>query len=87
MAIKKSDVTPASNRSVKTQWKIIDSFLELAQDIPIENLTVSQLCTKAKVHRSTFYAYFRELYDVRDRCEDKIFDIMVNALEPIFIQV
>ncbi len=40
------------------------SFQELLRSEPLEKITVEQICRKADVHRSTFYRYFQDKYDL-----------------------
>lgn len=40
------------------------SFQELLRSEPLEKITVEQICRKVDVHRSTFYRYFQDKYDL-----------------------
>lgn len=45
---------------------------ELLKHDPIEKITVDQICREAAVHRSTFYRYFQDKYDLLNYAFDKI---------------
>ena len=49
---------------VKTKQALLDAFCHLAETIPIEEITVTQLCQEAGVNRTTFYRYYNIPMDV-----------------------
>lgn len=55
-----------------TKKQITDSLFSLMAHDPIERITVGEVCVQAQINRSTFYNHFADIYDVRDRCEEKI---------------
>ena len=46
---------------------IISAFLDLIAQKPFHNITVRNIIERAHVHRSTFYAYFSDIYDLREQ--------------------
>ena len=60
---------------------------ELLKHDPIEKITVDQICREAAVHRSTFYRYFQDKYDLLNYAFDKIWlekideDDIVDSLQ------
>ena len=51
----------------RTQYSkrvIRESLFELMQEKPIEKITVKELCERADVNRSTFYAYYNDIFDL-----------------------
>lgn len=40
---------------------------------PIQEITVSELCEKAGINRSTFYAHYMDIYDLLNKIEDEMF--------------
>src|SRR5699024_5611620 len=50
-------------RAQKTQKSITDAFFRLRAHKPLEKITVRELCREAPVNRSTFYAYYKDVYD------------------------
>ncbi len=51
----------------RTQYSkrvIKESLFELMQEKPINKITVKELCERADVNRSTFYAYYTDIYDL-----------------------
>lgn len=51
-------------RIVKTKKNLYDALLILMKDKNFENIKVSDICEKALVNRSTFYAHFDDKYDL-----------------------
>lgn len=51
---------------------IRDSFLSLYEEESFEMMTVSSLCRKAHIARTTFYEYYTSLADVKSEIEDEL---------------
>jgi len=54
-----------------TRHKIMDCFWELFVQKSIDKITVSEITTKLNINRSTFYAHFKDVYDVLDQLENR----------------
>ena len=53
-------------RAEKTQELIFDSFIDLLKDRTFDEITITDICEKAGIHRTTFYNHFQnknELFD------------------------
>lgn len=44
-----------------------NALLELLEDHPFDRLTVDQICKGAMLHRSSFYRYFHDKYDLLEQ--------------------
>ncbi len=51
-------------RSAYSKRAIRESLLALMQDKPLNKITVREICERADVNRSTFYAYYEDIYDL-----------------------
>ncbi len=51
-------------RIVKTKAKLIEALSALTQERSVEEISVSELCKKAGVNRTTFYKYYKVPKDV-----------------------
>lgn len=51
-------------RIVKTQNSLYNALLELMKDRAFEEIKVSDICSKALVNRSTFYAHYNDKYEL-----------------------
>ncbi len=60
-----------------TKHVIEDTFLSLLEQKDISSITVTEICEKADVNRATFYRYYIDIYDLRQ----KILDNFVNEIK------
>lgn len=49
-----------------TKKAIMDSFVELAQNIPMDKITIKQVVDNCGINRNTFYYYFQDLYALKE---------------------
>lgn len=52
--------------------KIQNAFIDFLETKDIHEITVSDICKKADVNRSTFYANFIDIYDLGDKITEKL---------------
>lgn len=50
------------------------ALVEMMQTQHISAISVKALCDKADVHRSTFYAHYRDQYDLLEQLEQEVFE-------------
>lgn len=55
-----------------TRQNILEAFWKLYEIGGIGNVSVTKLCKLAGYNRSTFYAYFQDIYEVLDTIESKL---------------
>ncbi|WP_198927572.1 TetR/AcrR family transcriptional regulator [Tissierella creatinophila] len=55
-----------------TKQTIKDAFWELYKEKKIEKITVKDITLKAGYNRSTFYAYFTDVYDILEQIEEDL---------------
>ena len=60
-----------------TKKAFIDAFCIINRQKPIEKITINEISKKAGYNRCTFYQYFKDIYDLRDKIED----IAVNQIK------
>lgn len=72
-------------RIVKTLDGIKESFLQCIEEIGFRNMTVKNITQKARINRSTFYKYYSDKYDLRDKYVNSIIDEFVNMLDTQFL--
>ena len=61
-------------RVIKTRKNIRDAYLRLLKEKDFEELTVNEILAEAMVNRSTFYAHYRDKYDLRDQVGDEFLE-------------
>lgn len=62
----------------KAQKRIFKAFLELSGIKSIDKITVSELCERADVNRSTFYRYYYDIYDLQSKMQDYSIESIVK---------
>lgn len=67
-------------KTPKSVRRITSAFLELRASMPLEKIMVTRLCEKADINKSTFYAYFRDIYDLSDQLENEAVQRIVRSL-------
>ena len=77
MVEKKTD-----RRILKTKRALRESLLYLLKEQPIQKISVSRLCEKSDINRSTFYTYYSSPMNLLESIEDEI----LNTLEEDMIQ-
>ena len=63
---------PNNKKKKKSQEKIEKIFLQLIQNKNIEEISVSTICEKAKLNRSTFYANYIDIYDLAEKIQNNM---------------
>lgn len=67
-------------RTEKSKKAITEAFLALRARRPLEKITVRELCQRAQVNRSTFYAHFQDVYDLSDRLENAAVQAVLDSI-------
>ena len=57
-----------------TKRMIKDALLELIEQQPLVNISITAVCDTADVHRSTFYKYYTDIADLMNEIEQNILD-------------
>lgn len=63
-----------------SRMMIRKAFLQLLETTPINRITVKELCEKADVNRTTFYANFTDTYALLAEIKDELFEIIKSYL-------
>jgi len=67
------DIDQKEDRRVrKTKKALREGLAELLLEKNIQSITVKELTDRADVHRSTFYANFKDIYDLYKHVEDLV---------------
>lgn len=68
------------NRIFKTKKKIKDSLVNILNKKRLHDISVSEVCKKANVDRSTFYVYYNNVSDVFEEIGDEIAEEMKTMI-------
>lgn len=64
----------------RSQRAILNAFLEMRASMPLEKISVTALCEKADVNKSTFYAYYHDVYDLSEQMQKEVIDRIAATL-------
>ncbi len=68
-------------KTQQTRVELQEAFWQLYAHAPIEKVTVGQVCERAGYNRATFYAHYRDLYDLLEQIEAELLDGMAACVE------
>jgi AcrR family transcriptional regulator len=69
-----------SRKTRYTRMVIRDSLIELMKQRPITDISIKEICALADVSRPTFYAHYRDQYDVLKSIEDETYAYFENVV-------
>ena len=73
------------NRRVQlTKRMLKESFIQLLEEKDISEITIKELCEKADINRSTFYAHYNDQYNLMYKIQNELID-NVEAHLALFI--
>ena len=67
-------------RVIKTKNLLYQTLIELMKDKTFEEIKVSDICSKAMINRSTFYAHYEDKYEL-------LVDFINNLKEELIIEL
>ncbi len=70
-------------RTLYSKKMIRDSLYELMKEKPLNKISVTEICSKADVNRSTFYAYYTDIYDLHQKIINEFFSLQKNVIKHI----
>ncbi len=70
-----------SDRKTRYTRKVLqDSLIETMKEKPITKITIKEICEKADVNRTTFYAHYTDQYDLLRKIEDDVLSWLKEAI-------
>ena len=67
----------AESKYFNTAKKMNLALISLLKKKPFEYITISELCEKAEVNRSTFYLHYENTYDLLGETTQHILDVFL----------
>ena len=61
-----------SKTQIRTRKNLIEAFMTVYRTKTIDRVSVRDITDAAGYHRSTFYLYFKDVYDLADAAEDQV---------------
>ena len=66
--------TKNNKRRQQTQSRIEKVFLELLETQPLNKISVTEICARAQINRSTFYASYLDVYDLAEQLRQRLLE-------------
>lgn len=68
-------------RAKQTKETILEAFLSLMTEKPVREITVSEICERAGLNRTTFYKHYRSTEDILGEMERKWLEDLTALFE------
>ena len=68
-------------RVEKTKRSIINAFLKLRSQKPLEKITVKELASLAEINKATFYLHYHDIYDLSETLEREVVQSTLNSIQ------
>lgn len=73
-------------RQQRTKRSIVNAFLKLRSEKPLEKITVKELSELAVIHKATFYLHYHDIYELSETLESEVISDILNGLsEPAIL--
>ncbi len=76
-----------SRKVAKTKGIIRDAFFELCKENKIEKISIKDITRNAHINRSTFYLYYRDIYDLLESIENEFLTDFTNKIKDIYTTI
>lgn len=70
-----------NRRTLYTKKIIKESLIDLLKHKKIHEVTVTDICKKSNINRGTFYAHYKDAYDLLKSIEDELFNQISEYIE------
>ena len=64
--------TKNNRRKKESREKLEGAFMEVLESKDLNQISVSELCKRAGLNRSTFYANYLDIYDLADKVKERV---------------
>ena len=71
------------HRTRLTKFLIRRALLALMRKKPIQSISVKELCELAGINRGTFYAHYRDVYDLLSSIEEEMLQDLKATMQPV----
>lgn len=67
-------------RIIKSKESIEIAFIELRTKKELRKITVKELCEKANINKSTFYAHYEDIFQLSDQIESTVVKQVIDSI-------
>lgn len=75
--------TKEDRRTLYSKKMIRESLYDLMKEKPLNKISVTEICQRADVNRSTFYAYYTDIYDLHQQIIKEFFSLQKSVIKNI----
>ena len=68
-------------RAKKTKKALVQALSKLLDKKCLQNISINELACAADVHRSTFYAHYKDIYDLYQQSEDSVIKMIDDYIK------
>ncbi|MBR2597611.1 MAG: TetR/AcrR family transcriptional regulator [Clostridiales bacterium] len=68
-------------RVIRTQTALLEALEDLIKTKKLSNITITELCTAAKINRNTFYYHYNNIFEFLDEHKNLIIDDLNEIAE------
>lgn len=70
-------------RIEKTERAIKQAFFDLREQKPLEKIKIKELCERARINKSTFYAHYQDIYALANALEEEVISAILESLPTV----
>ncbi len=67
-------------RIERTKINITNAFIHLRASKPLEKITIKELSELAFINKATFYAHYKDIYDLSEKLQNEAIDKMIDDI-------
>lgn len=68
-------------RIERTKKSIINAFLQLRSNKPLEKITIKELAALAEINKATFYLHYHDIFDLSEQLENEVVQSTLSNIE------
>jgi len=65
----------------KSEKRIRAAFFKMRKNKNLEEIKITELCELADVHKSTFYTYYHDIYELSDILQNEIIEKIIQSFQ------
>lgn len=65
----------------KAKRRMREAFLQIRAHKDLEEITVTELCRRADINKSTFYGYYHNIYELSDALQSEVIQQIIDSMD------
>lgn len=66
-----------------TKKRLRTAFSQMMLERPLQSISVAELCLRAEINRSTFYAHYTDIFDLQQKLEEELYQEFQETLAQV----